>query len=266
MNMSSPHCDCAVQTSSSMTGLTALIDDATNVQAEEAEDIARCHSGMSVSVATPYEWTPGAQSHLNPQERTGKSSAAARHFAKYEPRQLEQISHEIELGWDCGICLETAEDPCVTRCGHLYCQSHLNHWLSTHPSCPVCKTHCTPAQDVVPIFSRGRASPLSSPISSSPRSPTPSDDVLRDCRAAPLASESRPRSPTRNDSIMSDYDIFHADEQPTPIPPLRLDSDSSHSHIQPAPHPLTVSYQVAHYLGIALRIVGIGIILSVLLR
>lgn len=34
---------------------------------------------------------------------TNKSSAARRHFAKYEPQQLQQMNDEIELGWDCGI-------------------------------------------------------------------------------------------------------------------------------------------------------------------
>jgi len=60
--------------------------------------------------------------------------------------------------WDCGICLESASEPCVTRCGHLFCANHLRHWLREHPSdprCPACKARCAPESDVVPIFSSG---------------------------------------------------------------------------------------------------------------
>ncbi|KZS87863.1 hypothetical protein SISNIDRAFT_490670 [Sistotremastrum niveocremeum HHB9708] len=70
-------------------------------------------------------------------------------------------SHSLE--WDCGICLETASNPCVSSCGHLFCYTDLSTWLSSpsnvdDPRCPVCKRPCALEKDVVMIFGRGRIS------------------------------------------------------------------------------------------------------------
>ena len=62
---------------------------------------------------------------------------------------------------------------------------------------------------------------------------------------------------------MSDYDIMSRDVIPPSTPPP---VPISQPQIEPHPHPLMTSHLLAHYLGIALRIVGVGIILGVLLR
>ncbi|KAJ8774917.1 hypothetical protein K2173_019921 [Erythroxylum novogranatense] len=44
--------------------------------------------------------------------------------------------------FDCNICLELAQNPIVTLCGHLYCWPCLYRWLNHHSQsheCPVCK-------------------------------------------------------------------------------------------------------------------------------
>lgn len=44
--------------------------------------------------------------------------------------------------FDCNICLELAQDPVVTLCGHLFCWPCLYRWLQMHSvcqECPVCK-------------------------------------------------------------------------------------------------------------------------------
>jgi hypothetical protein len=147
---------------------------------------------------------------------------------------------------------ETAEDPCVTRCGHLYCRSHLSRvcfltqgvviiltvwiqlkWLSKHPSCPVCSAPCTPAQDIVPIFSREQSS-LSSSNSSPSLTPIPIS-----------------RSPSPSSAF----------ESPT---------TSKHNAWRYIPSPLNLSrtrfsYHLAYYLGIVLRVIGLALLLSVLL-
>lgn len=48
--------------------------------------------------------------------------------------------------FDCNICLDSARDPVVTLCGHLYCCLCINKWLMVEDhsfsgphSCPVCK-------------------------------------------------------------------------------------------------------------------------------
>jgi len=152
----------------------------------------------------------------------------------------------------------------VTRCGHLYCQSHLNHWLSSHPSCPVCKSLCTPAQDVVPIFSRGRTSPTLSP-SSSPRSslsPSPSP--------SPSPGSPTPTVLRRYSIPMPRGDIIQGEPfarlpLSEPASPLPTQPESSQD-ASPAPHPILTSYVLAHYLGLALRVLGLAILLAVLLR
>mmetsp|Transcript_2931 Transcript_2931/g.9019 ORF Transcript_2931/g.9019 Transcript_2931/m.9019 type:complete len:234 (+) Transcript_2931:559-1260(+) len=43
--------------------------------------------------------------------------------------------------WECNICLETAKEPIITQCGHLYCWPCIHKWLIMHPihqNCPVC--------------------------------------------------------------------------------------------------------------------------------
>merc|ERR1719247_3709448 len=82
--------------------------------------------------------------------------------------------------FECNICLEQANEPVVTRCGHLFCWSCLHQWLNTprrslvhgglQPGtgsslCPVCKSAVT-QQNVTPIYARGG--------SADPRSSNPS--------------------------------------------------------------------------------------------
>ncbi|XP_048528297.1 E3 ubiquitin-protein ligase RMA2-like [Triticum urartu] len=72
--------------------------------------------------------------------------------------------------WDCSICLETASEPVVTLCGHLYCWPCIFRWLTTSsksksrasPSarCPVCKAAVS-EDHLVPLYGRARAATLS---------------------------------------------------------------------------------------------------------
>lgn len=59
--------------------------------------------------------------------------------------------------YECNICLDTASEPVVTYCGHLYCWPCLYRWLraATGPgTCPVCKAAVSP-QTVIPLYGRG---------------------------------------------------------------------------------------------------------------
>ncbi|XP_057854979.1 uncharacterized protein LOC131064732 [Cryptomeria japonica] len=60
--------------------------------------------------------------------------------------------------FDCNICLELAQDPVVTLCGHLFCWPCLYRWLqepSISKECPVCKA--TVVEDkVIPLYGRGK--------------------------------------------------------------------------------------------------------------
>ena len=57
----------------------------------------------------------------------------------------------------CNICLDSAKDPVVSQCGHLFCWPCLHRWLEIRPDrqeCPVCKSHVTKAK-CTPIYGHG---------------------------------------------------------------------------------------------------------------
>eukprot|EP01053_Blabericola_migrator_P002185 Blabericola_migrator_1__2184@NODE_1601_length_4192_cov_84_630788_g231_i2_p2_GENE_NODE_1601_length_4192_cov_84_630788_g231_i2NODE_1601_length_4192_cov_84_630788_g231_i2_p2_ORF_typecomplete_len270_score39_20zfC3HC4_2/PF13923_6/1_2e14zfC3HC4_3/PF13920_6/6_8e13ProkRING_4/PF14447_6/2_1e11zfC3HC4/PF00097_25/9_5e11zfRING_5/PF14634_6/4_9e09zfC3HC4_4/PF15227_6/1_4e08Ubox/PF04564_15/5_2e08zfRING_UBOX/PF13445_6/6_6e08zfRING_UBOX/PF13445_6/3_5e02zfRING_2/PF13639_6/1_6e07zfrbx1/PF12678_7/3_4e06zfRING_6/PF148 len=56
--------------------------------------------------------------------------------------------------FDCNVCFDLAQDPVVTRCGHLYCWPCLVSWLKHHQECPVCKARVT-QETVIPIYGQG---------------------------------------------------------------------------------------------------------------
>jgi hypothetical protein len=60
--------------------------------------------------------------------------------------------------YSCNICFDTASEPVITLCGHLFCWPCLHQWLDTQrlrPLCPVCKAGCG-KDKVIPIYGRGR--------------------------------------------------------------------------------------------------------------
>ncbi|XP_009784751.1 E3 ubiquitin-protein ligase RMA3 [Nicotiana tabacum] len=68
--------------------------------------------------------------------------------------------------FDCNICLDSAHDPVVTLCGHLYCWPCIYKWLQVEnsnpgseetPKCPVCKAHISNSS-LVPLYGRGTSS------------------------------------------------------------------------------------------------------------
>ncbi|ONK74588.1 uncharacterized protein A4U43_C03F8030 [Asparagus officinalis] len=62
--------------------------------------------------------------------------------------------------FECNICLELAQDPIVTLCGHLFCWPCLYQWLHVHAhslECPVCKA-VIEEEKLVPLYGRGKTS------------------------------------------------------------------------------------------------------------
>lgn len=74
-------------------------------------------------------------------------------------------SSEIQDGcFDCNICLDFAQEPVVTLCGHLYCWPCIYKWLHCQsatlgsdepPQCPVCKSEISHTT-MVPLYGRGQ--------------------------------------------------------------------------------------------------------------
>ncbi|CAN8326120.1 unnamed protein product [Cochlearia groenlandica] len=93
--------------------------------------------------------------------------------------------------FDCNICLDTAHDPVVTLCGHLFCWPCIYKWLHVqlssvsidqhHNNCPVCKYNIT-ISSLVPLYGRGMSSSLS-PTFGSKKQDTESAEIPR--RPAP---------------------------------------------------------------------------------
>nr|CAB3478408.1 unnamed protein product [Digitaria exilis] len=62
--------------------------------------------------------------------------------------------------FECNICLDLAQDPVVTLCGHLFCWPCLYEWLHVHAhsqECPVCKAVVEEGK-LVPLYGRGGTS------------------------------------------------------------------------------------------------------------
>jgi hypothetical protein len=60
--------------------------------------------------------------------------------------------------FSCAICFDTAKEPVVTKCGHLYCWSCLDVWLQRgEPQCPICKGRISAehAGDIIPLYGKG---------------------------------------------------------------------------------------------------------------
>ncbi|KAI6232652.1 Zinc finger domain containing protein [Aphelenchoides fujianensis] len=82
----------------------------------------------------------GRMGDEQPTEQPGGSDANAEDRSKF----------------DCNICLEAANDPVVSLCGHLYCWPCLHQWLeikASNPFCPVCKSVIS-KEKVVPIYGK----------------------------------------------------------------------------------------------------------------
>ncbi|KAG7537820.1 Zinc finger RING-type [Arabidopsis suecica] len=97
-------------------------------------------------------------------------------------QKLNHIADESGC-FDCNICLETAHDPVVTLCGHLYCWPCIYRWLDVQKSsslsiiqqqnCPVCKSNIS-IGSLVPLYGRGMTSSSSSEATIIPQRPASS--------------------------------------------------------------------------------------------
>ncbi|KZT31840.1 hypothetical protein SISSUDRAFT_1067420 [Sistotremastrum suecicum HHB10207 ss-3] len=115
-------------------------------------------STSSSASASPSSYIAASHPHASHASHSSSPSTLKRSRRRSYP---SDESHSLE--WDCGICLETASNPCVSSCGHLFCYTDLRTWLSSpsnvdDPRCPVCKRPCALEKDVVMIFGRGRIS------------------------------------------------------------------------------------------------------------
>ncbi|XP_059168029.1 E3 ubiquitin-protein ligase RNF185-like [Physella acuta] len=89
-------------------------------------------------------------------EASSTSSPSTEDDNKKSPNEDDQHGT-----YECNICLETANDPVISMCGHLFCWPCLHQWLETKPNrqtCPVCKAGIS-KDKVIPIYGRGNPNP-----------------------------------------------------------------------------------------------------------
>ena len=103
--------------------------------------------------------------------------------------------------FDCNICLETASEPVVTLCGHLYCWGCIWRWLEVQecPQCPICKSSIA-QERMLPIYGRGRpqVDPRSHTHDAGEAIPTRPPAASRASAAAPASRQNFPLWHTRD--------------------------------------------------------------------
>ncbi|VFQ97543.1 unnamed protein product [Cuscuta campestris] len=138
--------------------------------------ILRYHSRSSFSLPPP--WFCLLELILRADFADDKLTSSICIDPKQEKRVEDQFQKNMvlenastsSLCFDCNICLESAHDPVVTLCGHLYCWPCIYKWLHVqgptpdsedHPQCPVCKARISKST-LVPLYGRGCSSSSSS--------------------------------------------------------------------------------------------------------
>ncbi|PAA89340.1 hypothetical protein BOX15_Mlig003093g1 [Macrostomum lignano] len=90
-----------------------------------------------------------------------------------DPDSADQEKPSASQQFECNICLETATEPVVSHCGHLFCWACVYRWMETQgrsPSCPVCKSGIS-RDKVIPLYGRGGSGNTTDPRSRVPPRP-----------------------------------------------------------------------------------------------
>ncbi|KZO96515.1 hypothetical protein CALVIDRAFT_563986 [Calocera viscosa TUFC12733] len=165
-----------------------------------------------------------------------------------------------EGDFDCHICLRTATNPCVTRCGHLFCYDDLEQWLRIHPRCPVCSSFISLHHDVVKIFGRGRERRRSSGSGSTAPSLSTKDKPPAPASSAPsLPSPPATPSPVRLPALLPDasLDADAPSIATAPAGAVRSPRGEKDPRAVQPPHPLLVEQLLRHQFARVLSLVAL---------
>ena len=67
---------------------------------------------------------------------------------------MENNKNSGSKNFECTICLDTAKEPVLTRCGHMFCWPCIYNWLDSkggRAKCPNCKNEIT-KDDLIPVY------------------------------------------------------------------------------------------------------------------
>ncbi|KAJ1644112.1 hypothetical protein J3B02_003847 [Coemansia erecta] len=133
----------------------ASSDEHTQAQTQLRRRVARTDANTERSDRNHDDTaTPSSSS-----KEEDKAHTTARETPKGKERAENSSSakmhNEANDEFSCNICFDTATDPVLTICGHLFCWSCLVQWLERSATCPVCKAGCD-KDKVIPVYGRGK--------------------------------------------------------------------------------------------------------------
>ncbi|KAK3157277.1 hypothetical protein QOZ80_2AG0118630 [Eleusine coracana subsp. coracana] len=115
----------------------------------------------STSAGTEQETSSTSTRHAqmtHPAAVTNKSPSLVETVAPASSnKETDDSGSPSAANFECNVCFDMAQEPVVTKCGHLFCWECLYQWLHVHSQareCPVCKGEV--AEDaIIPIYGRG---------------------------------------------------------------------------------------------------------------
>ncbi|EJU03369.1 hypothetical protein DACRYDRAFT_115543 [Dacryopinax primogenitus] len=194
----------------------------------------------------------GARTPVTPLPQVMDGRDAWARFSLRDDDDAESVVGEGDF--DCHICLRTATNPCVTRCGHLFCNDDLEQWLRIHPRCPVCSSFISLQHDVVKIFGRGRERRRRSSASDASTAPETrkSKPPTAPSSAASLPSPPATPSPVRPPALLPDpaTNLFSASS-------VRRRAEPKDRPFSQPPHPLLIDHLLRHQFARLLSLVAL---------
>ncbi|KAG9860619.1 hypothetical protein KCU77_g4351, partial [Aureobasidium melanogenum] len=127
------------------------------------------------------------------QETQTKALAALKTKNRFLLHLREESTSSQETQRICVICQGSFEQGVLTVCGHQYCKECINHWWSSHRTCPVCKRHLVLADfhqityKPQELLAQEEQSEPSSPSQGSSKSATPGSTLYADINTDTLA-------------------------------------------------------------------------------
>jgi hypothetical protein len=133
--------------------------------------------------------------NLSPQNTNNPNVSSSSTATLSEGKTATQLPSEPKPKdyFECNICLDTASEPVLTPCGHLFCWPCIFQWMESDRSmrnaCPVCKSGISTSK-LIPIYTR---SVTKDPRQNIPRRPVPA----------------RAPEPTPRPSVVHETEIFN---------------------------------------------------------
>jgi len=121
-------------------------------------DIPNNNSNSNTSSSIPKSGPKPTPTSSTTDNKNSSNTASTSSQAAGKQKTDENEEEENKHMFECNICLDTASDPVVTMCGHLFCWPCLSKWMdgpmSAHNTCPVCKSIIS-RDTIVPLYGRG---------------------------------------------------------------------------------------------------------------